>query len=90
MREYNLLMKGVRLREVDKDYRIHQQAFLNMAVTAKKPAGKGKSMPVYRRFSRFFDYEAAVAAVTGRKKTTGGILSRMSEAMKKGNYVRDE
>ena len=34
--------------------------------------------------------EAAVAAVTGRKKTTGGILSRMSEAMKKGNYVRDE
>lgn len=55
--EYKLLMEGVRLREIDKDYRNHLQAFLNFAVRSEKKTGKGKSRPVYTKFKQFYDYE---------------------------------
>jgi hypothetical protein len=34
--EYECLLEAQRLKEVDKDYRTHLQAFLNFAVQAKK------------------------------------------------------
>ena len=52
--EYTLLMEAVQLREVDKDYRNHLQAFLNFAVKAEKKVGKNKTKPVYQRFSKVF------------------------------------
>lgn len=52
-------MESVRLKEVDKDYRNHLQAFLNYAAKAQKKAGKGKTRPVYSRFNKFYDYEEA-------------------------------
>lgn len=55
--EYNLLMKSVRLKQVDLDYRNHLQAFLNFSVKAEKKAGKNKSKPVYSKFKRFYNYE---------------------------------
>ncbi|MBR5290159.1 MAG: hypothetical protein IKU28_04100 [Erysipelotrichaceae bacterium] len=55
--EYTLLMKAVRLQQVDRDYRNHLQAFLNFAVKAKRKAGKNKEKPVYSRFTKFYDYE---------------------------------
>ena len=54
--EYNLLMEGVRLKQVDQDYRNHLQAFLNFAVKAERKAGK-KTVPVFRKFKKFYDYE---------------------------------
>ncbi len=66
--EYNLLMEAVRLKEVDKDYRNHLQAFLNFAVKAEKKVGKGKTKPVYQRFRKFFDYEKEVDRVKNRKQ----------------------
>lgn len=58
--EYRLLMEAVRLRQVDKDYRNHLQAFLNFAVKAEKKSGKNKSKPVYSKFKRFYDYEKEI------------------------------
>ena len=55
-----MLMEAVRLRQVDKDYRNHLQAFLNFAVKAEKKSGKNKSKPVYSKFKRFYDYEREI------------------------------
>ena len=69
--EYELLMEGVRLKQVDMDYRNHLQAYLNFAVKAEKKAGKGKSKPVYSSFKKFYDYEEKLAEVQkkGKKKS---------------------
>ena len=64
--EYNLLMEAVRLKQVDKDYRNHLQAFLNFAVKAQRKTGKDKSKPVYSKFKRFYDYEAEIKKVTNK------------------------
>lgn len=73
--EYQLLMEGVRLKQVDKDYRNHLQAFLNFAVKAEKKVGKNKSKPVYQRFKQFFDYEKELnkAMNTDKKSRFDGI-----------------
>ncbi|SHK31616.1 hypothetical protein [Hespellia stercorisuis] len=68
MPEYKLLMKAVRLREIDKDYRNHLQAFLNFSVKAEKKVGKNKSKPVYKRFTNFYNYEKEVEKVLPDKK----------------------
>lgn len=80
--EYELLMQAVRLKQVDKDYRNHLQAFLNFAVKAEKKSGK-KSKPVYTKFKRFYDYEKEIAKVTNK----GGEKSRFAgigRLLKKG------
>lgn len=65
--EYELLMQAVRLKQVDMDYRVHQQAFLNFAVKAEKKSGK-KSKPVYTKFKKFYDYEAEIKKVKRKKE----------------------
>ena len=57
------LMRAVRLRQVDLDYRNHLQAFLSFAVQAEKQVGKHKSRPVYRTFQKFYDYDAELQKV---------------------------
>ena len=78
-----MLIQGVRLREVDKDYRNHLQAFLNFAVRAEKKAGKGKTKPVYSNFKRFYDYERELdkAQKSGKKSRFSGV----GELLKKGD-----
>lgn len=66
--EYRIMMEAAALREVDKDYRNHLQAFLNFAVKATKKVGKNKTKPVYSRFEKFFNYERAVNHVRKTKK----------------------
>lgn len=56
MPEYELLMEAVRLKQVDKDYRNHLQAFLNLAVKAEKKVGR-KSRPIYSKFKKFYNYK---------------------------------
>lgn len=79
--EYNLLMEALELREVDKDYRIHQQAFLNFAVQAKRKSGKNKEKPVYTSFKKFFNYDRAIKSVKKNKQPNrfsgiGKLLSK--------------
>lgn len=82
--EYNLLMQAVRLKQVDNDYRVHQQAYLNFAVKAEKKVGKSGSKPVYRDFKHFYDYEKEVEKVTKKDTKTNSRLSGFSKFLKKG------
>ena len=65
--EYKLLMKAVRLKQIDKEYELHLQAYLNLLVKAEKKAGKGKSRPVYRKFKQFYDYEKRLAEIESKE-----------------------
>ena len=57
--EYLLLMKSYSLQRVDKEYDYHLQAWLSQQVQATEQRGK-KSVPVYKNFKDFFDYEERV------------------------------
>ena len=83
--EYNLLMEAVQLREVDKDYRNHLQAFLNFAVKAERKAGKYKTKPVYQCFKKFYDYEKTMNAVrNGRKAKVRDRYAGIDKYLKGG------
>lgn len=76
-------MEAARLKETDKDYRNHLQAWLNFTVKAEKKAGKGKTKPVYTKFKQFYDYEKHL----GKAKNDDNKKSRFSgigELLKKG------
>lgn len=62
------MIEAARLREVDKDYRNHRQAFLNFKVKAKKKSGKNREKPVYPTFEKFYDYEDAINKVRQKNK----------------------
>ena len=83
--EYELLMEGVRLKQVDKDYRNHLQAFLNFAVKAEKKTGKNKTRPVYQRFKQFYDYEKEISRATDTEKKNR--FSGISKFLKKEKGV---
>ena len=68
--EYRLMMRALRLRQVDMDYRNHLQAFLNFAVKAERKTGKNKSRPVYNTFRKFFNYEKAIEEAMDKNKKT--------------------
>jgi hypothetical protein len=78
--EYELLMQAARLKEVDRDYRNHLQAFLCFAVQATK--GK-KNKPVFTKFKKFYDYEQALekAKIKDDKKSR---FSGFGKFLKKG------
>ena len=67
--EYRLLMEAVSLREVDKDYRNHLQAFLNLSVKAERKVGKNKKKLVFTTFEKFFDYDKMIQRVLHPKAT---------------------
>ena len=57
--EYLLLMKAYNLKRVDKEFDYHLQAWLSQQVQATEQRGK-RSVPVYKIFKDFFDYEERV------------------------------
>ncbi len=63
-----LLMKAVRLEQVDLDYRVHQLAFANFRVQAQKKKGK-KHEPVFKEFKDFYDYEKEVEKAQNSEET---------------------
>lgn len=68
MREYNVMMRARNLKNVDEDYKQHVQAWLNVMAGAMKQQGK-KQVPVYKKFTDFYDYEEAIEEAT--KKANG-------------------
>ena len=81
--EYKLLMEAVRLKQVDRDYRNHLQAFLNFSVKAKKKAGKNKQRPVFSNFKKFYNYEEEIEKVT-KKGNKESFFSGIGKLLKKG------
>ena len=75
-------MQGVRLKQVDQDYRNHLQAFLNFVVKAEKRVGKNKSKPVYSKFKQFYDYEKEINIAKGEQKKSR--FEGISKFLKKG------
>lgn len=65
--EYQMLMKAHSLKSLDLDYKAHKQAWINQQVQATKEQGK-KTVPVYRNFKQFFDYEKMEQEILGAKK----------------------
>ena len=65
--QYEIMMEALRYRIVDDEYRAHRQAFLNFAAQAQKKSGK-KTVPVYKRFRNFFDYEKELKNVKEKKQ----------------------
>lgn len=76
-------MEAARLKEIDKDYRNHLQAWLNRLVKAEKKVGKNKIEPVFTKFEQFYDYEKHLGKVKGgnNKKSR---FSGIGELLKKG------
>lgn len=64
--EYKMLMKAYSLKSLDYDYKAHKQAWINQQVQATKEQGK-KTIPVYRNFKQFFDYEKMEQELLGNK-----------------------
>lgn len=77
-------MKSAELKQVDREYLLHKQAFLNLAVKAEKGRGK-HAKPKYQKFDQFFDYRKAVDRVLHPKAKKEPVeLTRLREYMKKG------
>ena len=77
-------MEAVRLRQVDKDYRSHLQAFLNFAVKAEKKTGKNKSKPVYSKFKRFYDYEKEIEKAQNKGGATKSRFAGIGKLLTRG------
>lgn len=75
-------MKAVRLKQIDTDYRVHQQAFLNYAVKAQKKSGKNKTKPVFSKFKLFYDYEKELKKAESEKQKSR--FSGIGNLLKKG------
>lgn len=82
--DYELLMEGVRLREVDRDYRCHLQAWLNQRAKAAKKSGKNKYEPVYQDFSEFYDYQKEQEKAQKKPETHSKRFHRLIAHMRKG------
>lgn len=65
LHDYVLMMRGHRLRELDRQYEMHWQAWLNQSAQATKEKGK-KHVPVFDSFKQFFDYEKERDILLGR------------------------
>lgn len=85
IREYALRIRAFQLQQVDKEYRMYKQAWINHQVTLTKEQGK-KQVPIYKRFKDFFDYEKHLKEVTKPKR----INHRMKRLAKIAKHVNSE
>lgn len=73
-------MEAVRLREVDKNYRNHLQAFLNFAVKASNKRG----VPRFKKFERFFNYGREIEKAKNTQANKQNALPDLSRFFNKG------
>lgn len=90
--EYQLRMKAYRMRMVDTEYLIYLQAWVNRGVNAEKKNGK-KTIPVYKEFTEFFDYEDRINQVLGKpdrkmmSETAGRYIDFVKERRREGGKL---
>lgn len=82
--EYELLIRAENLKQVDRDYRVHQLAWLPIMAKSEKKVGKNKTRLVYNRFEKFYNYKDAL-------EKAGDPGSRKNECKYKGydRYLRE-
>lgn len=76
-------MKAKSLKQVDTEYEIHLQAWVSHQVKAEKKQGK-KTVPVYEKFSQFFDYEKRINDVL-KPKNEEKKLTKLERLMLQAN-----
>lgn len=62
--DFNYMVEALKLKEVDRSYWVHMQAWASQQIKATKKNGK----PRFKDFSSFFDYEEAIDKVMYGKK----------------------
>ena len=83
--QYEIMAEALELRMLDESLHEHRQAFLNFAAQAEKPAEKGKTRPVYRKFRQFFDYDKELKNLKSKKKKKAdGRFSGIGKLLRKG------
>lgn len=80
--EYELKMRAYRLKRIDEELRMHQQAWLNQRVKSTDKNGK----PIYREFKQFYDYEKELRALDTPKITP--TMKKLTLIAKKANEGR--
>lgn len=69
--EYNMRMTAFRLKQADREYGIHLQAWANREIKAKRESGKKKLVPVYKTFKQFFDLEKRIREILRVEEPVG-------------------
>lgn len=82
--EYELRFKAYRLKKLDEQELIHQQAWANWQVQATKQQGK-KQVPIYPTFKKFFDKKKFENEILGIKNSDSKFNqdSKLINLMKK-------
>lgn len=57
--EYLYKFQAYRLKQIDKQYDMHLQAWLHVQANSTKTQGE-KQVPVFKKFNEFFDYEKRI------------------------------
>lgn len=82
LEEYSDRIHAYRLKKVDEEHIMHQQAWINHKVTATTEKGK----PVYKNFGEFYDYEAnlkevenpRLGKITNKQKSMAKIAAEIN------------
>lgn len=84
--EYELRLKAYRLKRLDEQEFIYQQAWANWQVQATKQQGK-KQVPVYPTFKKFFDKQKIENEILGIKNLDSKLNqnNKLINLMKKAN-----
>lgn len=74
------------MRLFDRNFEAHRQAYLDFAVRAERKSGK-KTVPVFKKFRNFFDYERELVNLKKRKaKKADPRFTGISKLIRKGDY----
>ncbi len=79
--EYDMRMTAYRLKQADREYEIHLQAWLNWNVQARKKKGKHKCVPVFKTFQQFFDYKKCVREALGSENEGSGFARPIKQGI---------
>lgn len=77
--EWKLLRKAIELKEEEKDYRNHLQAFLNFKARARKKSGR----PVFSAFKKFYNREQRLKKIM-RKETKTDRFIKVKQLLRRG------
>jgi len=84
LRQYALMMKAIKLQRVDQVHDLHLQAWLNQQIKETKKNGK-KTVPYYKKFDQFFDYDKKIREVTGKPANNNAENNALREMILRAN-----
>lgn len=79
--EYRLLMEAHILKEVDEEHKLEKLAYDTFRASSTKQVGKSKTVPVYKTFKSFYDYEKQI------KRAEKQIYKRKDKEKNWGNWA---